>query len=199
MKLLAAVLSCCSLSVLVVATEDTHRPCDLPKLLEGQEYLVNPMKGQTESMSFSYDAIQKRVYVARVAFTGSAMADPVLDYLLYNEAVIYQFYPKNGSCVKYPLHDPFRSFAIPKNATFVGQIYFGDSLDPGDRLLVDVWMGAFGSGYYSMTYTTHGCFPVSSIYASKEIGFKLESFTNLTKGIRDPDIFKPPPVCFQQN
>ncbi|GCB83857.1 hypothetical protein scyTo_0024268, partial [Scyliorhinus torazame] len=41
MKLLAAVLSCCSLSVLVVATEDTHRPCDLPKLLEGQEYLVS--------------------------------------------------------------------------------------------------------------------------------------------------------------
>ncbi|XP_078393170.1 ependymin-like [Cetorhinus maximus] len=197
MKLLAA-LSICSLSFLVTV-EGNPEPCESPKLLEGQMSSFNMTKGTGEFAKFAYDAVQKRIYALTTALFGGEKGQ-VVDIKLYQESVQYTFYLANRTCVKQPLQVPFEPIRVPDNAKFLSQMYVGSSASPREGLLANVWIVEGDSGFCVMTFTEYGCLPLSFLYrGSKDSGLNLDSFVDLTYGISDPNVFKPPAECLQQN
>ncbi|XP_078064012.1 mammalian ependymin-related protein 1-like [Mustelus asterias] len=173
MKLLTA-LSICS-TFFLVGAEDKPQPCTSPKLFEGQIYKSRLGKGSDDSVTFSYDANQKKIYCLKVKITAGVPGEPVVDYALFKQKVMYQFYPKNGSCVKYPLHVPFQPIAVPQNATFLSQMYLGSSDVPAEGLLVNAWGVKSDTGYEVLTFTGHGCLPVSILSGNQETGLSIET------------------------
>lgn len=149
-------------------------------------------------VEFSYDAVQKRIYSLFVKITRGVPAEPVITYFLFKQKVMYYFHPKIRTCVKYPLRVPFQPIAVPKNATFISQMLIGSSASSDEGLLVNIWGLKSNVSYDSLTFTAHGCFPVSKLSDHKEAGWSIETFMNMTLGIRNPNIFQPPAECFKQ-
>ncbi|XP_069769024.1 ependymin-like [Narcine bancroftii] len=114
--------------------------------------------------------------------------------MLYNESVMYNFFPGNRSCVKHSLRTPFQPFGVPPNATFLSQIFSGAVSFPKARLLFNIWGGVLDRVNYAMIFTEHGCFPLFSTFYQTQ-GWFFKSFNDITMGIQDPNIFKPPVEC----
>ncbi|XP_041035918.1 mammalian ependymin-related protein 1-like [Carcharodon carcharias] len=198
MKLLAA-LSICFLSFLVTV-EGNPEPCESPKLLEGQMTTLNMSKGTAVYAKFAYDAIQKRIYALKTTLFEGDEQGQVVDIKLYQESVQYTFYLANRTCVKHPLHVPFKPIRVPDNAKFLSQMYIGSSASPREGLLANVWTEECDSGFCVLTFTEYGCLPLSFLYRSnKDSTLNLESFMSLTYGISDPNVFRPPVECFHPN
>ncbi|XP_067831790.1 mammalian ependymin-related protein 1-like isoform X1 [Heptranchias perlo] len=197
MKLLAA-LAICSLSFLVTEGGKPE-PCSPPKLLEGNKVILDPSKPFLEFGRFSYDAVQKRVYFGKQVMIGVEKFISVEEFFLFEQAIMYRFHPQNRTCEKSALRTPFPEIAIPQNATFSGQVYIGGSSAPGEGVLANTWTFAIGDDFYSLTVTEFGCLLVSVILQNKEGGWNLESFNNLTTGIKDPSVFFPPSECNNLN
>ncbi|XP_067877577.1 mammalian ependymin-related protein 1-like [Heterodontus francisci] len=114
-------------------------------------------------------------------------------------SIHYIFYPQNKTCVKYPLRTPFQRIEIPRNATFIAQMYIGGSSSPNEGVLANVWNGDLDTGSYILTFTEYGCLPLFEVHYNNETGWSSEVFLNLTKGISDPTVFTPPPECSHLN
>lgn len=54
---------------------------------------------------------------------------------------MYEIHEHNRTCKKKPLKADFQPWAIPKDATLVGQFVLGSSSGPGEGLLVNSWTG----------------------------------------------------------
>ncbi|XP_043540979.1 ependymin-like [Chiloscyllium plagiosum] len=92
-----------------------------------------------------------------------------LSRFLCLQSIRYQFYPQNKTCVKSALRTPFQRIAVPSNATFVSQIYFGGSSEPREGVLTNVWMLTTGdSEYCFLSYTESNCLPLSEVCFSKD-------------------------------
>uniref|UniRef100_UPI00398F2E8A ependymin-like n=1 Tax=Pristiophorus japonicus TaxID=55135 RepID=UPI00398F2E8A len=196
MKLVAA-LSVCSL-FFVLAEGDQPQPCNTPPLLEGEMAVLHLIKNNGWIGRFAYDSIGKRMYFDRSSF-GMNRTLNELNILLFNESVGYRFYPDNRTCVKYPLLVPFTKFSIPRNATFGGKVYLGTSSVPAAGLLVSFWRSKVHGEFSQLTVTESGCVPVSELSNTKELGWVIESYFNLSLGISDPNVFVPPPECSHLN
>ncbi|XP_043538537.1 mammalian ependymin-related protein 1-like [Chiloscyllium plagiosum] len=197
MKLLAA-LAICS-SFFLVTAKNQPQPCYGPKLLEGQMVTFDPSKHFEMWSKFAFDGIQKRICTKSVLMMDKGVKISVYNFLLYKENIMFQFYPQNNTCVKTPLRVPFLPIAIPRNATFVSQIYIGGSSAPREGILANVWSGEINTVHYMATFTEVGCLPVSEVIYTKETGWVTEMFYDLTTGISDPNVFIPPPKCLKLN
>ncbi|XP_060711542.1 mammalian ependymin-related protein 1-like [Hemiscyllium ocellatum] len=197
MKLLAA-LAICSSFFLVTAMYQPQ-PCRGPNLLEGQMLTVDPSKHFEMWSKFAFDGTHKRISTKSVLLMEKGVKISVYNFLLYKQNIMYQFYPQNKTCVKLPLRVPFLPIAIPRNATFVSQIYIGGSSAPREGVLANVWRGEIDTVQYVATFTDVGCLPVSEVVYTKETGWVTELFYDLTLGISDPDVFIPPPNCLKLN
>ncbi|XP_060711663.1 ependymin-like [Hemiscyllium ocellatum] len=195
---MATVLFICSLFFLG-ALGSAPKPCTSPDLLEGQKTVFD-QSAELEGGSFSYDAVQKRIFASKVTYFSNGTTLQEMEFLLFQESVRYQFYPESGKCVKSALHTPFQHIEVPSNATLIIQTYIGGSSDPQEGLLANIWNVETGDGVpYILTFTAFGCLPLSVNYYCKERGWIVESINGLTTGIRDPNVFIPPASCTQQN
>ncbi|XP_048475698.1 ependymin-like [Rhincodon typus] len=124
----------------------------------------------------------------------------MMEFLLFQESIQYQFYPHSRTCVKSDLHTPFQPIAIPSNATFLTQMYIGGTSGPQEGVLVNIWSVETGHGNPSIIiFSAFGCLPMSVNYYCKEKGWIVESTYGITTGISDPTVFIPPAACSQLN
>ncbi|XP_067831792.1 ependymin-like isoform X2 [Heptranchias perlo] len=193
MKLLAA-LSICSLSFLVTEGGKPE-PCSAPKLLEGRKIIINVSKKVLDMVKFSYNAVQKKVYLNK---EGNGMGT-VEEFFLFEEAIMYRFHPQNRTCEKSPLHTPFHEIAVPQESTFYAQIFIGGSSASWEGMFANIWLAVIGDSAYTLTVTESGCLPVSAIIYNNESGYAFESFYDLSIGISDPSVFFPPSECTNLN
>ncbi|XP_048380833.1 mammalian ependymin-related protein 1-like isoform X2 [Stegostoma tigrinum] len=167
-----------------------------PDLLEGHRYTGDLRRTFEEQERFSYDAIQKRIYVFRRMLQGSSKMLEVVDIMLFQQSVMYQFYPQNKTCVMSALHTPFQPIAVPSDAKFVTQMYAGGSSEPREGVLANVWSLTPQEGDISfLSYTDFNCVPLSEVSHRKGKGWIFATFMNLNKTIHDPSVFTPPPEC----
>ncbi|XP_072407074.1 mammalian ependymin-related protein 1-like isoform X2 [Chiloscyllium punctatum] len=192
---MAAVLFICSLFFLG-ALGSAPKPCTSPDLLEGQRYIGDLKRTFGEEETFSYDAVQKRIYLYRSMWDASGKKLAVMDIMLFQQSIRYQFYPQNKTCVKSALRTPFQRIAVPSNATFLSQIYLGGSSEPREGVLTNVWMLTTGdSEYCFLSFTESNCLPLSEVCFSKDKSWVFATSFNLTKTIQDPSVFNPPSEC----
>ncbi|KAL6466673.1 hypothetical protein MHYP_G00244770 [Metynnis hypsauchen] len=117
--------------------------------------------------------------------------------LLYKEGVMYRINKEKQTCTKKQLSDTFHLMEIPANATTLGQITLGSFSRPGQGLLVNPWTGEIpaADAKYLMSFTAHGCLPISCSYHTPQTGWIAISYFNIIVGIKDPSPLTPPPFC----
>lgn len=192
---LSAALPVCLLLALASALE-VPKPCTPPELMEGQIGTFYPRRLQGDYGMFSYDAKNERIY-AKMFMNREGRHWQQVDLLLFQKEVLFQFFPGNGTCVKFPLHTPFPSPLLPKNATFAGKVELGTTSIPHAALQINCWAAAQeGASYTVMTTTDRGCLPQWWATYDSE-GWFSKSFFNITLGIIDPSVFTPPPQCLE--
>ncbi|XP_062372857.1 ependymin-1-like [Sardina pilchardus] len=117
--------------------------------------------------------------------------------MLYKEGVMYTIHRHDQTCEKTALSpSSFEPLGVPSDASFMSQIALGTLAYPQQGLLVNVWTGTFpdNSGYL-MSFTDVGCLPVSGFYQQKDRGMMILSYSDNVLGVKDPDVFVPPPFC----
>eukprot|EP01098_Paradermamoeba_levis_P003267 TRINITY_DN1508_c0_g1_i2.p1 TRINITY_DN1508_c0_g1~~TRINITY_DN1508_c0_g1_i2.p1 ORF type:complete len:113 (-),score=44.51 TRINITY_DN1508_c0_g1_i2:61-399(-) len=82
-----------------------------------------------------------------------------------------------------------KRFCVHKNANFSTSVTIGGSL------VVDVWRATLIGGGEVLQVTHTGCIPVHRVVHSPRIDADIESFYDITAGIKDPSIFNRPSVC----
>ncbi|XP_066574034.1 ependymin [Amia ocellicauda] len=167
------------------------KPCESPPLLEG---MVTVMESPTFKMTgslFFYDGLLKRLRLL-----ANATGDAQDTLLLFRERVQYRIFYQNQTCVQSALDTPFRPLEVPPDAQFLNQLVFGGSSQPGEGVLVNQWMGKVPEtqGTYYSHFTKFGCLPFSEIYYTPTNSWYI-SYFNMGRGIRDPNVFIPPPFC----
>lgn len=184
------------LSLCLTALGQKPRPCESPALLEGRIFSAAPSKHVEVLGLFSYDGYLHRFHIAEEIITGKQTL--FVNYImLFKESLLYKISFHNKTCERLPLSVPFRPLEVPQDASFGGQLIIGGSSKPGEGLLVNLWKGTDPQtkGRYMMTFTEFGCLPIQQNYFSKETGGVFTSFFDMTTGIRDPNVFIPPPFC----
>ncbi|XP_059811397.1 ependymin-like [Hypanus sabinus] len=192
MKLLATLPIFCLLAL--ASALDSPQRCTSPDQMEGMVSVFHPVNFVDNYGNFSYDAINKRFYKSVFVFRGGHQQWKQVDILLFQESVMYRYFPHNGTCLKSSLRAPFRKFGVPKDATFIGQVYIGSVDIPKAGVRTNVWSGAEDNVKYMMTFTDVKCLPQFRAKFQEDHWFS-ESFTDLVLGIRDPTVFTPPPEC----
>ncbi|MBN3281749.1 EPD protein, partial [Polyodon spathula] len=184
------------LSLWLTAQGQKPRPCESPALLEGKLFTAAPSKHVEVFGDFSYDGYLHRFHIAEEIFIGNQKL--FVNYImLFKESRLYKISFHNKTCERLPLSVHFRPLEVPQNATFGGQLIIGGSSKPGEGLLVNLWKGTDSQtqGSYTLTFTEFGCLPIQQSYFSKETGPLFTSYFDMTTGIRDPNVFIPPPFC----
>ncbi|KAF5902222.1 ependymin-like, partial [Clarias magur] len=137
-----------------------------PPLFEGS-FSVVAQNGNFQGLGKqSFDAILKRIRIREFVIAGNHTE--VMDaLLLYQERVVYQIDYKHRTCQKQELMDEFHPIEIPDNSTLIGQVVLGSLSGPGEGVLANSWAGDLPEvqGWYVMTFTEFGCFPVGVLYS----------------------------------
>ncbi|KAM9449790.1 ependymin-like isoform 2-T2 [Clarias gariepinus] len=189
---------CCALLVFVAGgcLAQKPRPCKSPPLFEGSFSVVAQNGDFLGLGKQSYDAILKRIRIREFVMAGNHTE--VIDaLLLYQEKLMYQIDYKHRTCQKQALIDEFHPMEIPANSTLLGQVVLGSLSAPGEGVLANSWTGDLPEvkGWYAMTFTEFGCFPVGLLYSVPKTDLIVGSFFNNIRGIEDPSVFIPPPFC----
>ncbi|XP_066574953.1 ependymin [Amia ocellicauda] len=167
------------------------KPCVSPPLLEGGVSVMESSTFKVTISLFSYDGLLKRFRL--LANATGATQDTLL---LFRERVQYRIFYQNQTCVRSALDTPFRPLEVPPDAQFLNQLVFGGSSRPGEGVLVNQWMGKVPEtqGTYFSHFTQFGCLPISEVYYTPKSNWLITYF-DIVSGIRDPNVFIPPPFC----
>ncbi|MCJ8749045.1 hypothetical protein PDJAM_G00171740 [Pangasius djambal] len=172
------------------------RPCRSPPLLEGSLTVATQNGGYSAYGKYAYDAILQRIRFGEfVHHNNKTLIKDAL--LLYQEHVMYLIDHKNKTCQKRKLMSQFHPMKIPCNSTLLGQVVIGSLSAPGEGLLVNSWTGETSEdqGQYILTFTEFGCLPVTVLFNRPEPGWIVMNFFNIIRGIKEPSVFFPPPIC----
>ncbi|XP_062892456.1 mammalian ependymin-related protein 1-like [Mobula hypostoma] len=191
MKLLAALPVFCLLAL--ASAQDSPQRCTSPDQMDGIVSVFVPLQLASDYGTFSYDAVNERVY-SNIFMNNGKQTWQQVDILLFEKSVMYRYFPQNKTCLKGPLTVPFQKFGVPKNAMLLGPVFAGTPEIPRAGLLCNNWNVFEQGNYYLMTFTDYDCFPLYFMAANWK-GWFSESFMNITVGIRDPTVFTPPPEC----
>ncbi|XP_069578863.1 ependymin-like 1 [Brachyistius frenatus] len=185
-------------SLSVVCLAQRPQRCASPPLLSGSLSVSTSSEKLMAFARYSYDAQGQRIRLREYgSFKNKSFHFDAL--LLYKQGVMYKINSRNHTCCKKPLRVDFHPLAIPNNASLLGQVVLGSSSGPGEGVLVNTWAGELqmkkGTAKYMSTVTEFGCFPVSTLFHSKRIGWVMTSFFNNVRGLPDPQLLNPPPFC----
>lgn len=102
-------------------------------------------------------------------FNQSAKKYDVID--LYKENIQYVYDFDTKYCAKFKFEQPWVSYDVPDNATFLGEGYLGSSAFDKAYLLVNSWKYDFIDEYgyatnYTGSWTDQLCLPVWNVYSS---------------------------------
>ncbi|KAM3857841.1 ependymin-like [Diretmus argenteus] len=177
-------------------------PCTTPPLLTGALTVSTQNEKLWAYAKYQYDALGQRIRFKEMgtyqnkSFTLDAL-------LLYREvtttAVMYEIDEKEKKCRKTAFKTDFQPWAVPKDATLLGQAILGSSSGPGMGLLVNTWWGKLpnNTGQYMSTVTEFGCIPVTTMYQTDQYGWVMTSFFDNIIGLTDPQELNPPDFCTQ--
>nr|XP_033466121.1 uncharacterized protein LOC117246369 [Epinephelus lanceolatus] len=186
------VLSC----LLAGCLAQKPQPCSSPPLLSGALTVSTQNEKLWTYAQYLYDALGQRIRLMEVgtyenkSFTYDAL-------LLFKQATMYEINEHDRTCKKKPLKADFQPWAIPKDASLLGQAVLGSSSGPGQGLLVNTWTGDLPekTGKYMTTVTEFGCIPVSTVYHTDQYGWVVTSLFNNIVGMSDPSKLNPPDFC----
>ncbi|XP_042368146.1 ependymin-2-like [Plectropomus leopardus] len=170
--------------------------CSTPPLMSGALTVSTQNEKLWTYAKYLYDGLGQRLRLVELgtyenkSFTYDAL-------LLFREATMYEINEHDRTCKKKPLKADFQPWAVPKDASLVGQAVVGSSSGPGQGLLVNTWTGNLSNkaGKYMTTVTEFGCIPVSTVYHTDQFGWVVTSFFNNVIGIPDPGQLNPPDFC----
>ncbi|KAM9424246.1 ependymin-like [Pholidichthys leucotaenia] len=189
-------LACC----LMGCFAHMPRPCKSPPLLSGSLSVIAPKKEMVFA-KYMYDEIQQRIRIKEITYHNKTTSFTDLLFLYRRgKAVVFKINNKNQTCCKKHLSREFHPLRVPRNSSFLGQVVYGSSSNPGEGVLVNNFYGDLQMRKervdYLCTVTEFGCVPLTSIFHSPTSGWVTTSFFNTVYGIVDPQEFYPPPFCF---
>ncbi|XP_047442489.1 uncharacterized protein LOC125009017 [Mugil cephalus] len=171
-------------------------PCRSPPLLSGSLTVSTQNEKLWAFAKYLYDGLGERIRLRElVNYKNKTFTYDVL--LLFRESTMYEISERNRTCKKRPLKTDFQPWAVPKDASLLGQAVVGSSSGPGQGLLVNSWTGHLpnATGIYTTTVTEFGCIPVNTNYQTSQYGWVVTSFFNNIIGISEPDLLNPPGFC----
>ncbi|KAG8006289.1 Ependymin [Nibea albiflora] len=167
-----------------------------PPLLSGALSVSTQNEKLWAYAQYLYDSLGQRIRLSELGtYQNKTFTYDVL--MLFRQATIYEINERNRTCKKKALKDVFQPWAVPKDASLLGQVVLGSSSGPGEGLLVNTWMGDLPqkNGKFMSTVTEFGCIPVSTVYHTDQFGWMVTSFFNNVIGISDPSRLNPPNFC----
>ena len=193
MKVLALVAA-----IFAIAAAQQH--CVSPPQWEGFARYVDPERADFGVVDISYDASDQRIrLIERIAIVNTTR--PVVDYfeqiLLFKEKVLYRINLKTQECEKVPLTQPFQPIEVPADAHFRGEEWVGVENLTGAGFLTELWVGSTPRGRFAGQWSAALCIPILESYITfgPRPTYTHSSFYNITLGIKDMNVFKPPSYC----
>ncbi|KAE8278909.1 hypothetical protein D5F01_LYC22491 [Larimichthys crocea] len=144
------VLTC----LLAVCLAQKPHPCSSPPLMSGALSVSTQNEKLWAYGQYLYDLLGERVRISELGtFQNKTFTYDVL--MLFRQATMYEINEHDRTCKKKALKDDFQPWAIPKDASLLGQVILGSSSAPGEGLLVNTWMGDLPqkAGKYISTVT----------------------------------------------
>ncbi|XP_067672806.1 mammalian ependymin-related protein 1-like [Haliotis asinina] len=146
---------------------------------------------EASSLKISYDQNHSRIATTQTQDGQSPKVKKIYDYTQKTLYVI-----ENDTCRKALLNETFRKACIPRDANFSW-----DKTRYGMDYENSVWIQEFRGTEDGISYilqTTYDHMPVfETIYGTLNGAYILSNsaFVNTTIGIKNPDVFIPPPSC----
>lgn len=164
----------------------------------------------TTKQLVSYDAVSQRtsmeeIYIVKKKQNESKYYVHVIDDYVHHEG--YKVVKSEGElhCYRFRFRGQYPTLQPPEGAKFIGSHEIGTSAFPNEGVLTDAWatdlnetnVGKF-QGHAVFTYThvynQFPCVPVS-VDIQNETYIHAAKYYDVTVGLRNPDVFTPPPVC----
>lgn len=147
----------------------------------------------TNIVLYSYDAKNKRIAMRITTnTTGTVYHSKVIQD--YQAKRLYTIVGPKCTYTKLPL--AFQKSCIPANATYMGRFYLGNGKS---KMSIDSWQALFQQLTVFFTVSTDGqCVPITEVVYGAATNVEemiTMGFINLTTGIKDPNVFKPPSGC----
>jgi hypothetical protein len=180
---------------LVVVSAQRPSRCVSPPQWEGRLIEIDPSKRFERRANLSYDATNQRVRTIDEIEEGSER-DFYDEISLFEKKIHYSVNLKTRQCNKTALDKEFRPVEVPLFANFTDEVYLGISGLIGAGVLENIFQGNDADkGRYSGAWTELYCIPVTDTYLSMSTGYVHWSFYDVSPGIKNVDVFNPPPEC----
>ncbi|XP_064595055.1 uncharacterized protein LOC135461761 [Liolophura sinensis] len=119
---------------------------------------------------------------------------------IYDFANKKQYVISEDKCTVYPVTFKMTSPCIPASATYLGSSYLGGS----SRISFDSWSYMLPEYMSNITISVSqdDCTPLVEEVKSQKGNFQsimIGAFASFTLGIKDPNVFVPPPSCKEDN
>ncbi|XP_071111053.1 mammalian ependymin-related protein 1-like [Haliotis cracherodii] len=146
---------------------------------------------EASNLKISYDLNHSRIATTQLQDGDSPEVKKIYDYTQKTLYVI-----ENNACRRVLLNETFRKACIPQDAYFSwDKTRYG--LDYNNAVWIQEFRGS-EAGISYILQTTYDHMPVfETIYGDRdgEYVFSNSAFVNTTLGIKNPDVFTPPPSC----
>jgi hypothetical protein len=183
------------LSVLIVVSfvRCVPTPCCTADQWEGYEFAWDERHHFRAGINISYDYTNKRLRTL-LTETQHGNRERVLESIaLFAQKKIYVINHRNNVCHVGTLNDEMHQNCIPSHASFQGSIVLGGAL------AANLWAWeAYINGTRNLFYevrTAASCIPIEGIIFVRRNRADVNSWWDITKGIKNPAIFTPPSNC----
>ncbi|XP_067653035.1 mammalian ependymin-related protein 1-like [Haliotis asinina] len=182
--------------------------CCMPKQWEGlQSEMGQTVTNGKAAMilvtnAISYDGTNSRISLL-VNSTAGSVVTVTRVIQNFNKGTQYNIDLLTNKCTKSKITGSITPACVPDNAVYAQSLYFGGGKNqlPGDTY---VWKQKSPTVSVDIALTVskdgNDCYPVGEVaFGTANDAQLLETvgFMNITKGIRDPSVFTPPPSCKQ--
>eukprot|EP00730_Choanoeca_flexa_P014710 TRINITY_DN6532_c0_g1_i1.p1 TRINITY_DN6532_c0_g1~~TRINITY_DN6532_c0_g1_i1.p1 ORF type:complete len:215 (+),score=40.10 TRINITY_DN6532_c0_g1_i1:99-647(+) len=151
---------------------------------------------------YAYDGVEQRKWIFEdVAYNSPAFQRfEILE--LYKEKLAYVTNITSGECTIFDIEHPFHPHDIEKDAKFTGYENLGaypDYLQLSQWTTRNATYHGQPNAHVYQTFTVEDCAPVRSDVYVPATGFHYEEFSDVTKGVINPDVWIPRSDCRRRN
>ncbi|XP_065182962.1 ependymin-like [Sycon ciliatum] len=181
----------------------SQAPCESPGQWDAHFSMFDPAQGHEFYVNGDYHYDKTGMRKARFERVNEGVNSTyrfveVID--LYQEKKSYRIDVRTRECRVETIDYDFHAHDVPTGGRFRGLYYLGSSAEEEGSIELSAWdFNWVTRGYFwDGSFTTHGCIPYhSNAFNGSTFGARFESFWDVTPGLRDPNVFIPPPQCFQ--